>query len=206
MIVGRRVLKLASCMVVLVAGLLVGLYVYRDTQGQQLSQRIAIESQALGSREGLGTLRDIMGLAPMRLDCSHGELLISMAYFRCDLGESIQARIQPAGLATYEGAESSGYMVNGVYRTRYTQQLSAVQREQLSRLLRKWPKFDPDKEASRALHLRRMTAMLVCEDGRQYGIPAMSDLRGVEPNEEFFQVLEVVPARDPDAREIVCFH
>ncbi|WP_156383705.1 hypothetical protein [Pseudoxanthomonas sp. Root65] len=193
-------------MAVLVAVLLLGFYVYRATQSRQLSQQLAIESQAIGSGEGVRTLRDIMGLAPMRLDCTPGELLISMAYLRCDVGGSIQARIQPAGLATYEGAESSGYILNGVYRARYTQRLSALQREQLRLLVRKWPKFDPEMEASRMLLLSRKNAMLVCEDGRLYGIPAMRDLRGVEPKEELFQVLEVAPARDPDAREIVCFH
>ena len=206
MVVGRRILKLASCMVLLVAGLLVGLYVYQDTQGRQLSQRLAIESQAIGSREGLRTLRDIMDLESMRLDCAPGELLISIAYFRCDIGGGIQVSAQPVGSATYEGAESSGYLVNGIYRQRYTQQLSALQGEKLSRLVRTWPKFDPDKEASRAFHLTRMTAIIVCENGRDYGVPSMRDSQGRDPIEELFQVLEVAPARDPEARKIVCFH
>ena len=203
-----RVLKVAGSIVCLAAALLLGLYAYGVGQSRQLSKRVAKEVQVIRSREGLQTLRSFAGLAPIQLDCGKGALLISMAYVRCDVAGSIQARVQPEGVVTYEGSGDGGYMVDGGYRTQYIQRLSSTQREQLNRLVSKWPNFNPEAETSRAFHLRRMTAMLVCDDGRQYGIPLLGDRQASDlgPEEEFLHALGAMAAKDPNAREIACIH
>ncbi|HVL09805.1 MAG TPA: hypothetical protein VM512_11705 [Burkholderiaceae bacterium] len=208
MVNATNVLKLAASIVCLSGAILLGLYVYCANQSRQLSQRTSMEAQAIGSREGLQVLRELMGLAPLQLDCGKGELLVSMAYFRCDLAGSIQARVRPEGVAAYEGYGHSGYAMDGIYKAQHNQRLSPKQRVQLSHLVGKWPKFDPEADPSRTFHLSRMTAMLVCKDGRQYGIPSLGGQQAndPDPNKEFLQVLGAVVVRDPEAGDVICIH
>lgn len=184
-----------------------GLYVYRACQSRQLSQRIAIENQAIGSHERLQALRAIMGLAPKQRECANAQLSISMAHFACGIEGSVEVQVRPDGNVLYEGTRRSGYAVDGIYAARLVRQLSPSQRQHLSELVERWPKFDPQRQPYRPHYSISPFAMLVCIDGERYGIPSTTGQPDkLRPYEELFQVLSAIPTKAPNVPETVCFH